>query len=45
MERVPVKAWSRLLNTLAARIDAADKRETFLDRAVMLKTKFEESRS
>lgn len=32
--------WARLLNLLAARIESEPKREDFLDRAILLKTRF-----
>jgi len=40
LETVTTKQWSKLLNILAARITDEEKNEDFLDRAVMLKTRF-----
>ncbi len=40
LARLPARQWAALLNTLAARIEDASKRDGFLDRAVLLKSKF-----
>lgn len=40
LERVLSNQWSSLLNALADRISDSTKSETFLDKAVMLKTRF-----
>ena len=40
LEQIQTRDWSRLLNILAARIDNEEKREHFLDCAVLLKTRF-----
>lgn len=40
LELVPRKDWSKLLNVLAEKISDDGKREQFLDRAIMLKTRF-----
>lgn len=40
LDHVPVKAWSSLLNSLAARIDQEPKRDRFIDEAIILKNQF-----
>ena len=40
LDRINTGMWPKLLNTLAARISDGSKHEDFLDRAVMLKTRF-----
>ncbi|MDJ0836296.1 MAG: hypothetical protein QNK37_07235 [Acidobacteriota bacterium] len=39
-DHVPAREWFKLLNALADRITDTEKHEDFLDRAVMLKTRF-----
>jgi len=40
LDRLVVSDWSNLLNAMGAMIESEPKRETFLDAAVMLKTRF-----
>ncbi len=40
LENLTTRQWSKLLNTLASRITDEAKHEGFLDRAVLLKTRF-----
>lgn len=40
VRHIPTREWSNLLNILAARFDDMQKRDAFLDQAVLLKTRF-----
>lgn len=40
LKQIQINQWANLLNVLAARISDENKQEAFLDRAVMLKTRF-----